>query len=61
MIRHRRSRRMATNVLQPMATNAAVDSPAMLASGSMMKNGLESSVGQTHVLDFKLIPWSLVI
>lgn len=52
---------MATNVLQPMATKAAVDSPAVLASRSMMKNGLQSSVGQTHVLDFKMIPWSLVL
>lgn len=43
-IRHRRRRRMATNVLQAMATMAAVDRPVILSSDSMMKAGLQSLV-----------------
>lgn len=38
-IRQRRRRRMATNVLQAMATNAAVDRPVMFPSGSI-KNSI---------------------
>lgn len=42
--RHRRRRRMATSVLQPMATTAAVDSPAMGSSCSITKTATKSGV-----------------
>ncbi|CAB1455413.1 unnamed protein product [Pleuronectes platessa] len=38
-IRQRRRRRMATNVLQAMATNAAVDRPVVFSSISITRSG----------------------
>lgn len=40
-IRQRRSRRIATNVLQAMATSAAVDSPVLLPSDSITRTALQ--------------------
>lgn len=44
---------MATNVLQAMATNAAVDSPVVLPSDSIMKTGLQCPVSVSLYFKFQ--------